>query len=541
MGGEKITRREILKMMGASVLISKFGIDKINAENRIDTKKIIHQVDDSNYVTIVPKDTGEAMINPGMGWVCHYYSGRTGNYGYRLEPSDSLDWFPGCSVIYMRIPWSYIEPKEGCYNWTVFDTPAQRFIAKGKKMAIRINPSDIWITWATPKWVKDAGAKGVFFNHREGPSENGNLWEPDYLDPVFIEKFETLIEKLADRYDGNPNLAWIELGIGIYGEGWKMHSSPSRETNDKIVRLQIDLYSKYFKKSLICINDDMIGSRKSNRNVSLANYALTKGLTIRDDSIMVGKYPNAWHSDDLAMMFSPQKPVILETGHYGLLKKFGTWEKQRLIEAIEAYHASYLSIHWWPHEFYEENKDIFKEINKRLGYRIQLLKLNYPKSVEIGENFNIHWKWTNSGVANCYNGGYPAITIKDNLGGIVSLLVDDSFDVKKLSPTNSTSDHSKNITSRFSMGFLNPREFFNDFTSVMEQRPGSEFYAAPIVPRTEPGEYDLFVSVGQKDGTPTIALPLKDDDGQHRYKIGKILLKNPSIPGFELKNRWIDF
>jgi hypothetical protein len=34
----------------------------------------------------------------------------------------------------------------------------------------------------------------------------------------------------------------------------------------------------------------------------------------------------------------------------------------------------------------------------------------------------------------------------------------------------------------------------------------------------------LYISVGQRDATPTIALPLKDDDGQRRYFLGSITL-----------------
>ena len=41
-------------------------------------------------------------------------------------------------------------------------------------------------------------------------------------------------------------------------------------------------------------------------------------------------------------------------------------------------------------------------------------------------------------------------------------------------------------------------------------------------PPTKPGTYDVFVSVGQRDGTPLIALPLPDDDGKRRYKLGQI-------------------
>jgi hypothetical protein len=44
-------------------------------------------------------------------------------------------------------------------------------------------------------------------------------------------------------------------------------------------------------------------------------------------------------------------------------------------------------------------------------------------------------------------------------------------------------------------------------------------------PPTKPGVYDVFVSVGSRDGTPTLALPLANHDGHKRYRVGQILLK----------------
>ena len=56
-----------------------------------------------------PVDSGKALINPQMGWTMHFYSNIIDNYGSKLEPSDTLDDFPGLSTVYLRIPWSFIE------------------------------------------------------------------------------------------------------------------------------------------------------------------------------------------------------------------------------------------------------------------------------------------------------------------------------------------------------------------------------------------------------------------------------------------------
>ena len=43
---------------------------------------------------------------------------------------------------------------------------------------------------------------------------------------------------------------------------------------------------------------------------------------------------------------------------------------------------------------------------------------------------------------------------------------------------------------------------------------------------TKPDQYTVFVSIGQRDGPPQIALPLDGDDGQRRYRIGQLDLRN---------------
>ena len=116
----------------------------------------------NNMNVIKLQDTGEALINPDMGWTMHFYSNIISNYGSRLEPSDTLDDFPGLSTVYLRVPWSFLEPREGEFNWSLLDTPAQRWISKGKKIAMRISCSESWMRYATPEWVEKAGAKEYY-------------------------------------------------------------------------------------------------------------------------------------------------------------------------------------------------------------------------------------------------------------------------------------------------------------------------------------------------------------------------------------------
>jgi hypothetical protein len=461
-------------------------------------------------VVVRPADTGKALRNPGMGWVFHHYDNAINKYGTHLEPSDTVDDFPGASVVYLRLAWSYLEPEEGRFNWAILDTPAQRWIAKGFQIALRISCSESSPDqpYATPKWVQEAGAQGFRFTPRKGVDPNGSHWEPKYDDPVFLAKLDRFLAALAARYDGSPEVAFIDVGsFGVWGEG-HTGSSTRLPYDARTVRLHLDLYRKHFKRTLLAVNDDF---SNQGRGLEVIHYARELGMTLRDDSILVECGDRAYHHAYLADLFWPQLPVILEMEHYGHSVNRGCWQDGSLyLKAIEDYHASYASVHWWPREFLEKNRELVDRINLRLGYRIQLLEASWPAEVSRSEPLLVGYRWRNVGVAPCYRGGYPAITLKDAKGGIAAVFVDEEFDVRTL-PVGAP-------------GKAEP--------VGREVRPISQasrpLAAFRLPPREvlKPGTYDLFISVGSRTGTPEIMLPLPEDDGQRRYRLGVITIKD---------------
>jgi hypothetical protein len=459
-------------------------------------------------ITVRPEDTGQALVNPDMGWTMHFYSNIPDNYGSKLAPSDTLDDFPGLSTVYLRVPWAFLEPEEGKYNWALLDTPAQRWVAKGKRVAFRITCSENWIAFATPEWVRKAGAKGSFYEFGKGRSDKGWCWDPDFGDPVFLQKLEHFLTAMAARYDGNPNVAFVDIGsYGLWGEGHTLMSSQVPETEAREqVKKHIDLHVKLFNHTQLVISDDVAGHDKPGRHFPETDYAISKGVTLRDDSILVQPPPRSWYHSEMAQEFWPHWPVVLEHEHYGGSKARKAWgDGSLLLKAVEDYHASYLSIHWWPRVELEENRALIERINRRMGYRLQLRECSWPKEAVIGQPFTVHSTWANAGVAPCYPGGFMAITLKDQKDGLVAVLVDEGLNVRSLKPGPP------------------------DNIPITERV--SEFVAGRVAPVTQPGEYTVYVSVGQRDGTPRLALPLTGDDGQHRYKLGQLLLRVLSPPG----------
>ncbi len=449
---------------------------------------------------VTPVDSGKALINPQMGWTMHFYSNIIDNYGSKLEPSDTLDDFPGLSTVYLRLPWSFIEQEEGRFNWEILDTPAQRWIDKGKKVAFRISASESWMRWATPEWVAKSGAKGYEWG------DGGKFWEPAYDDLIFLEKVDNFLAEMGSRYDGNPDVAFVDVGhFGLWGEGHTVLSTKI-EYELSVAKRHIDLYCKHFKKTLLCISDDFAGHDKLGDRFPITDYAFSRGVTIRDDSILVQPPPRSWYHAEMAQLFWPALPVILEHEHYGASVNRKAWSKDLLLKAVEDYHASYLSIHWWPRILLEENHDVIEKINLRMGYRLQLRSIHWPEKIRLGDPFIISYAWANAGVAPCYPGGFPCITLKDEKGGIVSVLTDENFNVDELQVYEPNNAISKQIVSTFTIA-----PTFND--------PVKSFFRG-----VKPGKFDMYVSVGEKDGTPVFELPYNESDGHKRYKMGKIEL-----------------
>ncbi len=455
---------------------------------------------DEKSVTVKPVETSEVLNNPDMGWVFFYYSNNLENYGSRLEPADTLDDFPGLTTVYLRLPWAYLEPEEGKFNWAILDTPAQRWINKGKRIALRFTTSENWLRYATPEWVRNAGAKGVEYPMRThaNPDKLMNdliCWEPDFGDPVFLGKLENFLAAAGARYNGDTNINFIDVGtFGVYGEG---HTSSSTHIPYpyNVLQRHIDLHHRYFHKTQLIIPDSFLVQDHS--NPKLIQHCMKLGLGLRDDSVLVSKDVVYGSPTGVMMqMFWPIQPTVLEAGHYGTLRGWGTWgDGSGFVKAVKDCHASYASIHWWPREFLEEMRPIVEQINQHLGYRFVLREASWLPETDKKDQLEFRALWSNTHAAPIYQDAYPCVTLKDDHGGIVGVFVDENFNFRGVVPDV--------------LGCTSPPRY-QQVSSFIQ------------TPQLKPGTYGLFISVGSRIGTPEIALPLSDNDGQRRYRLGNI-------------------
>ena len=478
----------------------------------------------ADAVSVCPEVTREALVNPGMGMVYYHYSNRLWAYGLYTKPGDTLDWYPGTSVAYLRVLWNDVEPREGEFRWDLFDGIVQNWAARGKQVAFRFiccNQTEN----ATPDWVREAGAKGIWFEGTAGDPDSPRRWEPTYDDPVFLAKLENFLHAFAARYDGDPSVAFVDVGsFGLFGEGHTGRTARlSPEETARMSRLHMELYRKCLPRTYLVISDDVAGSRDQAAKSPLMEWAHARQIGFRDDSLMCSRL--GWHHAHWGRNAAEHRlPVVLETGHYDLCSARGNWRTDRLLESAVAHQASYYTIHGFPDQIAKKFRAEIEELNLRLGYRFVPKRIDYPETVRLGESFEIRSVWMNAGVAPLpFNVcAKLAWSLTDEKGAVVWSVTDPSFDFADLKPTLEDGEHPVEVVTRCRWGYHAPIPPWND--KVLEELRKQGRVMETSFDMLVRGNYTLCVSVGRPCGVPEIALPLKNGVNR-RYPIGKVSVK----------------
>ena len=228
---------------------------------------------ESNLVRVQFREVDTLFANPGQGWMSQQRSPRG-------EPR-----FP-CSVVYIRFNWADAEPEEGQFNWKLIDDVIAAWKPRGAAVAMRVMTCNAHSGgyYTSPKWLFDAGCKGFeYLVGGDDPTSGGKRIpriEPDYADPIYLEKHGAFLKALGERYDGHPDVEFLDIGsYGIWGEWHTQHPAPVA------VRKQIvDLYLRAFRKTpLVFMSDD----------AEVLNYALAHGTGFRRDGV-----GSPWHEQN---------------------------------------------------------------------------------------------------------------------------------------------------------------------------------------------------------------------------------------------------
>ena len=343
-------------------------------------------------VTVRPKESDQLLVNPGMGFTTFYsFNGDSINSNH-----------PECSIAYFRFYWDDLEPEDGKPAFAMLDSLLALARERGQKLALRVmcqNGHEMADKRdndhrEVPGWYREIAAGFLY--------PDSVHWQPDYNDPLFLEKHGRLIRALGGRYDGHPDLDHVDIGsVGHWGE-W--HSTVGPLPSEATWRALIDIYLTSFSQTPLVMNID--GDEALARAVAggagwradcLGDMRST--AADRNWDHMSVAYPQAIEKHRLGGVWR-NAPVVFETcwnmGHW---QRQG-WDENWILSKALEWHISVLNNksfgipdQYWP---------VVRELQLKMGYRLVLARLTHQRKAAAGETVALEMDWINRGVAPCY-------------------------------------------------------------------------------------------------------------------------------------------
>ncbi len=317
-------------------------------------------------------DDRRILRNPHKGWYWHYIDNGYARANYRAEhdPADHLEDFPGLNHLYLRFDWGDIEKEEGVYDWSYIDSIMEEWSRYDYRFSLRLvtYEGDGNIPFATPEYVYRAGARCYELS--------GGRLEPDYGDPVFLEKLSRFMEEAGRKFGSDPRIESVDVGtFGTWGEGHTWNGSDFVYPSD-VIKKHIDLHVKNFPDKFVLLNDDHINhrwSRGREENLELIDYAVSLGLGLDDDSVCVRYYAencgyNTLRTPWLFDLFSPHAPIVLEFEHYRAVAPEIFKNGYPFADAMQRTHATFAGFHGYPRPWLKREPWLTEYAANRLGY-----------------------------------------------------------------------------------------------------------------------------------------------------------------------------
>src|SRR5438067_3375212 len=369
----------------------------------------------TNVVPHRPKPIHDVLKNPAMGITTFQrFNGQ--------EPNPPLKWsevgpvtklpqaaskpdFPETSISYCRCYWNVLETKPGKFHWEIVDLALEEARAHGQTLAIRLMPYSNQDP--LPAWYRNSGARRA----NKATDKDGEIWQPDFSDPLFLKYWGELVAEAGKRYDGNPYLDSVDISsVGYWGEGWSPYM-PAFAYQKEL----IDIWLNAFQRTLLLMNFDeqqalthgtahgagwRLDCLGDMRTSSTNPYFPAEMLEIYPQQVVRAGIQDVWQ----------HKPVSLEVCFTVAGWKERGYDVDYILDQALRWHVTSVNIKSSP--IPSEWKSQFESFQKKMGYRLILRRLEYPKTVSAGSMMPIHMWWLNAGVAPIYREYQLAMELK---------------------------------------------------------------------------------------------------------------------------------
>jgi hypothetical protein len=434
-------------------------------------------------VIVRPKPIDDVLQNPNMGITTfNRFNGQATNPLLKwseigpvekVQQAASKPDFPDTTIAYLRWYWNALEPERGKYRWDIIDLAIAEARAHGQTLAIRLMPYSNQDP--LPSWYESTGAR----RGNKPTDKDGAIWQPDFSDPIYLKLWSQLVAEAGRRYDGNPYLDSVDISsVGYWGEGWSPYM-PAFQYQKAL----IDIWFDAFPRTTLLMNFD---------EPTALTYGTSRGAGWRLDCLgdLRVKSDNPYFEPEMLDVYPQQvvrsgvqdvwekRPVSLEVCGTVSEWKRDHFDLDYILEQALRWHVTSVNLKSSP--IPDDWKPRFDAFQKKLGYRLSLRRLEYPKSVAPGTMMPIHMWWLNAGVAPPYTNYSLVVQLRaDKSSAVMNVPVD----VRKWLPGDAVYDGSLYVPENLADGVYDFR------VAMLDPRTGSPVVRFAIAGRDEDGWY----------------------------------------------------
>lgn len=366
---------------------------------------------DPNVMTVYPGITNISSIvtpNPNKGWAMYSYGPVASGYSPAAMET--------ASIIYVRPDWVDFETDgEGIFKWNLIDDNLALAKSMNKRVAFRIvgtNPTSRRDS-SFPKWINEGYEDQFEPTTFEVDGTIKTLIYPKNPGKSTRWKYavQHLVKELAARYDGNPDIAFVEVGtIGDWGEQISNYAKSNQMLSPEDWREHMGWYRAAFKKT------PLISVTAGQHNMKY-EYADENGFGRRSDGFcapMANDTTNGGYQDgrQIDKSFDLKLPSFMEfppgTAPVRSGREF-TWGK--FWKGIMVYgRPTYLGYNLGGYQangMYNEYPYRLIESSNRLGYHILAERVSYPLDLFAKGSGKVSFTFRNDG---CRYPDYPIYT-----------------------------------------------------------------------------------------------------------------------------------
>ena len=305
-------------------------------------------------------------------------------------------------LVFIKLKWSEWEPKPGHYDTDFLESNFQisRWKSEGKHGVLRFICDEPGATGHTdiPQWLLDATNDGTYYTNLSGSG-----YSPNYENEYFILRHSMAITALADYFNQDHFLAYVEFGsLGFWGEWHARDNSgnslmPSAQTCwDYILPYseQFDNVRFLMRRSYIQAVDaglglynDMLGD-KQETDRWLAWTISGENQDTAADQLQILPYATFWKDAPVGGEITSQPDP--ETLFHE--------ELSDLLNQVEDCHLTFIGPHCPDPEDYSS---AYEAIQRRIGYKYYISRLSTTFSFS-DNTLEVQLDWENAGAAPLY-------------------------------------------------------------------------------------------------------------------------------------------